>query len=197
MALWVEACVILLGYLIGSIPFGYIVAKKVKGIDIREHGSGNVGATNVKRVVGNKAGLTVLILDFLKAFAPVLALRLLIPGDGWLPVLTALAILVGHSRSIFIKFSGGKAAISGLGAYLALEPLGGIILAVFAFSLIKITRVVSIGSMTTALLSVVVMWFLHQNEPSYVTYAVISTLYVIYLHKANIMRLLQGSENRL
>jgi glycerol-3-phosphate acyltransferase PlsY len=187
---------LILAYLIGAIPTGYIVARRVAGIDIREHGSGNVGATNVGRVVGKKAGLAVLILDFFKGLLPVLAAVQIFGEDTFVPVAVAILVLVGHSRSVFIGFSGGKAAISGLGTILALSPVGGLILGVLAYTVIKLSRIVSVGSMTTAVATPLTLWLLGEPLPT-VLYGVAAAVLVIVLHRANIVRLFKGQENRL
>jgi acyl phosphate:glycerol-3-phosphate acyltransferase len=190
-------CSILGAYLIGSIPTAYWIAKQLKGIDIREHGSGNVGATNVGRVVGKKAGYTVLVLDFLKGLLPVLLVRFwLFPDHSYLHVAIALAILVGHSRSIFLGFSGGKSAISGLGTVIGMTPLAGLFVALVAALVIKTTRYVSVGSMTAGL-SAPVFASLLGYPLAYVLYAGMSGGFVILRHRANITRLIQGTENRL
>jgi acyl phosphate:glycerol-3-phosphate acyltransferase len=183
-------------YLLGSIPTGYLVARQVAGIDIREHGSGNTGATNVKRVVGNKAGLFVLICDFFKGLLPVLLSIYLYPEAYIVHILTALAAVVGHSKSIFLKFGGGKSAITGLGGIIGLAPLPGLILGAFAFTIIKITRIVSIGTMITAVVAPILLFVMDRPFP-YIIYTAVTGLYVIYLHRANIERLIKGTENRI
>ena len=118
-----------MAYLLGSIPTGYLVAKLLKGIDIREHGSGNTGATNVLRVVGKPAGISVLIIDLLKGVAAIMGTRWLYPLSqsnpsastlAWLVTLSGLLAILGHSRSIWLGFTGGKSAATGLGVILAL-----------------------------------------------------------------------------
>lgn len=184
------------GYLLGSIPTGYIVARQVAGIDIREHGSGNTGATNVKRVVGNKAGLFVLACDFFKGFLPVLLAKNLFPEAPFVHVLVALAAVVGHSKSIFLKFGGGKSAITGLGGIIGLAPLAGLVLAGIAFTVIFLSRIVSIGTMTAAVAAPVTMFVMGQPL-AYTLYTAVTGLYVIFLHRANIQRLIKGTENRI
>lgn len=183
-------------YLFGAIPTGYIVAKKLKGIDIREHGSGNTGATNVKRVVGNKAGLFVLIFDFFKGFLPVLIFPFLFPGQEWIRILVALMAMLGHSRSVFLKFTGGKSAITGLGCVLALEPVVGLLAGLLAFLLVKLTRLVSLATLSAALAAPLMM-LLFGSDMSHVIFAALGGLYVFYLHRGNIVRLIQGTENRI
>ena len=183
-------------YLLGAIPTGYIVAKQVAGIDIRDHGSGNTGATNVKRVVGNKAGLFVLVCDFFKGLIPVLLAKFLFPEAHYVHIFSALAPVIGHSKSIFLKFGGGKSAITGLGGIMALAPLPGLFLGVIAFTIIKITRLVSVGTMTAAAAGPLVLYLMNEPLP-YTGYTAITGLYVIYLHRANIERLIKGTENRI
>jgi glycerol-3-phosphate acyltransferase PlsY len=195
-----NALILLAAYLIGAMPTAYLTAKKLAGIDIREHGSKNAGATNVMRVVGKKAGFFVMGVDFCKGLLPVVVTRLLLPPEAplhdWIPVLVALMAILGHSKSVFLQFTGGKSAITGLGAFIGLEPLGGLILAVLAFVIIKLTRMVSVGSMTCALLAGLTMYLLGDPMP-YVWYGVVSGVVVIVLHRANIQRLLAGTENRI
>lgn len=202
----VVACLVA-AYLIGSLPTGYLVAKQLKGIDIRDHGSGNTGATNVMRVVSKKAGLFVLIVDFLKGFLPVFIFPLIAPELMVEPtpqhvepfrIALALCASLGHSKSIFLKFSGGKAAITTLGGMIGLEPLIGIALGFLAFLIIKITRMVSVGSIITSIAAPIAIFFL-SSDPTYshFYFALCGGLFVVYLHKANIQRLLQGTENRI
>ncbi len=198
--IWEATIYIIASYLIGSIPTGYIIAKKLKGIDIREHGSGNVGATNVKRVVGSKAGLATLILDCLKGFIPVsIAMAIFRPPvDPYqlVPVLSAIAVVLGHSKSIYIGFSGGKSVITSLGVFLALEPLAALISALVAISVIKMTRYVSLGSMIGAILLPTLVWVFHRPL-SHLIVTTLTGLYIIYLHRSNIKRLVQHQENQL
>ena len=199
--MWTAVLYILGAYLIGAIPFAYLVAKKLKGIDIREHGSGNVGATNVGRVVGKKAGLTVLTLDFLKGLLPVLGAKALFGTAAFdpyhmVPVLVAIAAIVGHSRSIFIGFSGGKSVITSLGTFIALQPIPALLSAVAAISLVKLTRYVSVGSMLGAVLMPLFIWLFH-GPTSYVIVTSLIALYIIYLHRSNIRRLMSHRENQI
>lgn len=186
----------LIAFVWGSCPTAYLVTKKLKGIDIREHGSGNAGATNVKRVVGNKAALFVLIFDFFKGFVPVVVAKILLPEALFLHVILALLPVLGHSKSMFLNFTGGKGAITGLGGVLALNPVAGILLGVFAFTVIKLTRIVSVGSMLTGVIAPVVFYFF-KSPMIYIIYTAVCSLYVIYLHRSNIKRLLAGEENKI
>lgn len=186
----------LLGYLIGSVPTAYLVVKKLTGQDIRQIGSGNVGATNVKRAAGFKPFLFVLICDFLKGTIPVIISKSLFPDLPWLHILVALATVLGHSKSIFLKFAGGKSAATGLGGFVGLDPVAGILLGVLAYVIMRVTRMVSVGSIAASVLAPVFLIVFKAPQP-YQIYAAIAGIYVIYLHKANIQRLLKGTENRI
>ena len=186
----------ILGYLIGAVPTAYLVVKKLTGQDIRQIGSGNVGATNVKRAAGFKPFLFVLLFDFLKGMAPVLVSKWLYPELAWLHVVVALMTVVGHSKSIYLKFAGGKSAATGLGGFVVMGWLAGVLLAIIAYLIMMSTRMVSVGSIAASVLSPIMLILFKQPLP-YVLYATVAGIYVIYLHKANIQRLLQGTENRI
>jgi glycerol-3-phosphate acyltransferase PlsY len=199
-----------LAYLLGSFPTGYLVARWVKGIDIRQYGSGGTGATNVLRTVGKEAAIAVLLIDLLKGMLSVLLAQLAFPyilvtfPDGvatpawqpWVVMLAGLMAIVGHSRSIWINFTGGKSAASGLGILLAMAwpvALG----AVVAFGItVGVSRIVSLGSMVAALTTIGLM-FATGQPLAYGVFAIIGGVYVISRHRNNIERLLAGTEPRL
>ena len=194
---------LLLAYLLGSMPTGFVLAKLLKGIDIREHGSGNTGATNVFRVMGKGPGITALVIDLLKGVAAVLLMKWLVASQyglvaapsvaDWLIVLSALLAVLGHSKSVWLGFSGGKSAATGLGVLLALAwPVGLGVAAVFGVFL-AITRTVSVGSIAAAL-SAGVFMALTGQPLSYILLAAAGGLYVVLRHKSNIERLLKGTE---
>jgi len=185
-----------LGYLIGSFPTAYLVVKQLTGQDIRTIGSGNVGATNVKRAAGFKPYLFVLLFDMCKGLVPVWLSTQLYPKAYFLHILVALATVIGHSKSIFLKFAGGKSAATGLGGMMGLAPVPALLLGVLAFTITKFTRFVSLGSITASLLAPVMLYLFGCPFP-YVGYAAVAGLYVIFLHRANIQRLLKGTENRI
>ncbi len=193
------ALVIAISYLIGSIPTGYIVVKLFTGQDIRTIGSGSTGATNVKRVMGKKWFFTVMILDALKGALPVIFAALfgsVFTNIGLLPVLAAIFVILGHSKSVFLNFTGGKSVASGVGTLLALDWQAGLII-VLTWSVVTwISRYVSLGSITAMALSPLIMWFLNA-PPAYIFYAFVAAVYVIYLHRENIKRLKQGTENKV
>lgn len=207
MAWAVGIFLLLLGYCLGAIPTGYLVARAVSGIDIRDYGSGNTGATNVFRVVGKGAGITVLIIDLLKGLLSVFIARwvlVAIYGEAaaWLSTLpwwmtgAGLLAIVGHSRSIWLNWTGGKSAATGLGVLLALYwPAGLGAVGIFALVL-GVSRIVSLGSITAAIAAAVLMAVLHQPLP-FVLLAIAGSFYVILRHRTNIQRLLAGTEPRL
>ncbi|MEM6448788.1 MAG: glycerol-3-phosphate 1-O-acyltransferase PlsY [Cyanobacteria bacterium P01_D01_bin.105] len=191
---------LLIAYLLGSFPTGFVIAKALKGIDIREHGSGNTGATNVFRVLGKGPGMMALVIDLLKGVAAVLMMRwVLLSGwvDGddsaWWLVIAALLAVLGHSKSVWLGFSGGKSAATGLGVLFALAwPVGLGVAAVFSVFL-AISRTVSVGSIAAAL-SAGVFMVMTRQPLAYVILAIACGLYVVIRHKSNIQRLLKGTE---
>ena len=192
------ALVLAASYLIGSIPTGYIIVKLFTGQDIRTVGSGSTGATNVKRVMGKKWFFVVMLLDALKGALPVV-LTALFGADfagGLLPVLAAICVILGHSKSVFLNFTGGKSVASGGGTLLALDWQAGLIIAAVWGVVTWVSRYVSLGSVVALALSPLIMWFLNA-PPAYIVYAVIAAIYVIYLHRENIKRLKEGTENKV
>lgn len=192
------ALVLAASYLIGSIPTGYIIVKLFTGQDIRTVGSGSTGATNVKRVMGKKWFFVVMLLDALKGALPVV-LTALFGADfagGLLPVLAAICVILGHSKSVFLNFTGGKSVASGVGTLLALDWQAGLIIAAVWGVVTWVSRYVSLGSVVALALSPLIMWFLNA-PPAYIVYAVIAAIYVIYLHRENIKRLMKGEENKV
>lgn len=190
---------IVIGYLIGSIPTGYLIVKWKTGQDIREVGSGSTGATNVKRVLGKKWFFIVMVLDAIKGAIPVLIAATFLPAYssyGLTPVLAAIAVLIGHSKSIFLKFSGGKSVASGVGTILALcFPVGVIVAAVWA-AVTYFSKYVSLGSIVAISISPALMSYFGQPQ-GYVHYCSIGALYIIWLHRENIKRLMKGEENKV
>lgn len=195
--------VLLIAYVIGSFPTGYLLVKVIKGIDIRQVGSGSTGATNVKRVLGMWAYILVMFVDALKGFLPVLAAKYvqtalnILPEYSILPVLVAVAVIIGHSKSVFLGFTGGKSVASGVGTLIGLSAPVGIITALTWVVITYFSRYVSLGSIIALLLSPVWMLVFHQPL-SYFIYCLIGGLYItFYLHRDNIKRLLAGNENKV
>ena len=197
---------LLSAYLLGSIPTGFLLAKALRGIDIREHGSGNTGATNVFRVMGKGAGTAALAIDLLKGVLAVALMRFLVASSGiggtipaqtaaWAYVLAAALAILGHSKSVWLGFTGGKSAATGLGVLLTLAwPVGLGVASVFGVAL-GISRTVSVGSIAAAVSAVIFMWLTGQPV-AYVCLAIAGGLYVVLRHRSNIMRLIEGTEPR-
>jgi len=186
-------------YLIGSIPTGYIIVKAFKNQDIREIGSGSTGATNVKRVMGKKWFFIVLLLDAFKGALPVVLAKILttsFANIGLLPVLAAIAVILGHSKSIFLKFTGGKSVASGVGTILALNWQVGLIIAAIWSVITYSSKYVSLGSIIALWCSPVLM-YLFKQPAAYIGYCLVGAVYITYLHRENIKRLIKGEENKV
>ena len=186
-------------YLIGSIPTGYLIVKSATGQDIRQVGSGSTGATNVKRVMGKKWFFIVLLLDALKGAIPVMIVNFvpyLHSNSGLTAVIAAACVLLGHSKSIYLGFTGGKSVASGVGTILALSPTVGLSIALIWAIITYASKYVSLGSIIALALSPILM-FLFNQPIAYVVYCAIGAVYVIYLHRENIKRLLAGTENKV
>lgn len=187
-----------IAYLIGSIPTGYLIVKSKTGQDIRTIGSGSTGATNVKRVLGKKWFFTVMILDAIKGAVPVLlATKIVGYGLGGIaPVFAAIAVLIGHSKPIFLGFKGGKSVASGVGTILALNWLVGLSIALIWGVITYATKYVSVGSMIALAISPILM-LVFGAPIAYTLYCALGAAYIIYLHRTNVQRLLQGTENKV
>jgi acyl phosphate:glycerol-3-phosphate acyltransferase len=195
-AAYVLGFVVLLvvAYLCGSIPFGVVIGKLFYGVDVRQHGSGNVGTTNVFRVLGKKAGIAVLICDMLKGYIPaVIGAWLFHP---WFAVFIAAAPVVGHMYSIFLKFKGGKGIATGAAVVAALVPVVFAVIIVVWVVLVLTTRYVSVASLTATTLVPVLTIVLGEPLP-YQIAGVLVTLVIWWAHRGNLKRLRAGQENRV
>ncbi len=183
----------LTGYLLGSIPFGIILAR-INKIDLRQHGSGNIGATNVARTLGKRAGVLTLIGDALKGVAAVSLADALLT-NSWHIASVGLCAFLGHLFSVFLKFKGGKGVATGLGVFLYLMPLATLTsMAVFGVTL-WLWRYVSVSSMIAAA-SIPALAYFYSIDPAYVSLASVVAVLVIFKHHQNISRLINGTENR-
>jgi acyl phosphate:glycerol-3-phosphate acyltransferase len=202
----VTLVVVLVGsYLLGSIPFGYVIGR-IAGVDIRRTGSGNVGATNVVRVLGKRYGYPVFVLDFLKGFGPVKISMLLATGPppDWnspelFGIVAAVSSIVGHSYPPWLKFKGGKGVATSAGALFALTAVGGLVGIAIWMAIFWLTRYVSVASVTAALvLPIVILVISRRNESAKAIFyfSVLAAAVVIWRHRSNLSRLMRGAEPR-
>lgn len=183
------AVLVLVAYLVGSIPTGLIIGKLCFHTDVRQYGSKNIGATNTYRVLGMKAALPVFLGDAGKGAIGVL---LFSPNPEWM-IVGGLCAMIGHNWSIFLGFSGGRGVATGLGVLIALSPIAALIcFAVWAI-IVKFTSYVSLGSIVAATLVPIVMYCLSEPLP-YIIFGAVAAVFVVFRHRENIMRLLQGKE---
>jgi len=188
---------LLLAYLAGGIPFGYLLVKVLSGRDVRTVGSGNIGATNVVRAAGRAAGLVTLALDIGKGwFAVWLAGRLTGGSPFWMSA-AALAVMAGHAFPVFLKFKGGKAVASCVGAFLCLTPLALAAVLIVWIVVVAVTRYVSLGSILAAATLPFAVWLILHPPWPVVAAAVLGGAFIIWRHKSNIERLRAGSEHAL
>jgi glycerol-3-phosphate acyltransferase PlsY len=203
--------VALLGYLMGAIPFALIISKRMAGVDISRKGSGNIGGTNVLRVLGFKAGATVMALDLAKAFIPVFVARFII-GDSVLHVgsfpinslvgqfLAAFAVMFGHNWSVFIKFRGGKGVAAYYGSWFAIWPVAALVGGVILIVTVLLSKYMSLGSILGAfgvLCLFMILTAANLFSPIYLIYSVVAAGLIVYQHRSNIGRLQSGTENRM
>ena len=182
-------------YLLGAIPFGYLFVRYTMGQDVRKLGSGNIGATNVHRTAGRKAGIVVLILDIAKGFLAVYIAAKLTGGESLGLALAALAVMAGHAFPVFLGFRGGKAVASFIGAFLYIAPLAlAAVLGIFVI-VVALTKYISLASILSALLFPLAVWLILHPDPTILVAASIAGLFIVYRHKANIVRLMQGKES--
>jgi acyl phosphate:glycerol-3-phosphate acyltransferase len=191
---------IVVAYLIGSVPTAYLMGRLLKGIDIREHGSGNVGATNVMRVLGTPAGISTLGIDVLKGYAVIawVAPAMCSSADYrpiWM-ILSAIAVIAGHNWMIFLGFTGGKGVATTGGAFLALAPAVTLsAVAVWAVT-VAFTRYVSLGSILAGI-SIPIFMRLYGQPRAYFWFSLFLTLALVAKHRGNIKRLIAGTERKL
>ncbi|MBC8135388.1 MAG: glycerol-3-phosphate 1-O-acyltransferase PlsY [Fibrella sp.] len=186
-------CVI--AFFCGAVPFGFLAGKR-KGVDLREHGSKNIGATNTLRVLGKKAGITVLILDAVKGLLPVLAATYLVPLPDIWRVAIGLSAVLGHIYSPFVRFKGGKGVATTLGVLIGLHPLIALLSFVAFFATVYLTRYVSLGSIIGAVTETVLFWVLPHEDLSLPLFGTLVAVFVIARHRANIGRLRAGTESK-
>ena len=207
----IDVVMAIIAYLIGSINFSVIISKKVAGFDVREKGSGNAGSTNMLRSVGKKAAAITLICDILKGVVSIsiaMILGNIVQGMNkeLLVQIAGIAVVIGHTFPIFFQFKGGKGVATSLGVLLMSNWQIGLICLVFALVLMILTRMVSLGSCGAAVLFPVLTLFINENYTvltegkkgtTYLVYSIILAVIVLFNHRSNIKRILNGTENRL
>lgn len=203
MGISISIGLLLVAYLLGSFPTGFLAAKLLKGIDIRDQGSGSIGATNVLRTLGKGPAIVVLLVDALKGALAIALANWIYPFTNneslplpWLVTLAGLFAVIGHSLPVWLKFKGGKSVATSLGILLAMSwQVGLATLGVFAF-VVAITRIVSISSISGAIAVSLFMILFKQPLP-YLIFAIAAGVYVIWRHRSNIQRVIAGTEPKV
>jgi glycerol-3-phosphate acyltransferase PlsY len=194
--------VVIIAYLIGSIPFGYLIVRARGGGDVRDTGSGGTGATNVSRRAGKAAGVLTLILDALKGAAAVLLTKWALneADAGWLIGAAAIAVIVGHVFPVWLRFRGGKGVATGAGVFLVLAPMAVLCAAVIFVGVVAFTKYVSLGSIMAAATIPFFIWLFYEPTVDFkplFTAAVAGALLIVFAHRGNISRLMGGTEPRI
>ena len=187
--------VVVIAYLLGSIPFGYLIVRRKIGADIRQTGSGGTGATNVSRRAGKAAGILTLLLDAAKGCAAVLIAKA-VSGDDWVIAAAAITALVGHIFPVWLKFRGGKGVATGVGIFSVLAPIALLCAGVIFIAIVVTTRYVSLGSIVSAVLIPVFVWFQSGLQPI-LTAAIMSAALIVFAHRGNIKRLASRTESQI
>jgi glycerol-3-phosphate acyltransferase PlsY len=189
-----SALLLVAAYLVGAFPSSYVVGKLARGIDLRQHGSGNLGATNAYRVLGWKAAIPVFILDIFKGWFPTFFFPRIDGSDAWQWALGyGAAAIIGHVFSIYVGFKGGKGVATGSGVFIALAPLAVLVATIVWGILLFATRTVSIASIAAAVVLPIAVWLMGAPLLLRALALALST-FVIYAHRANIKRLQRGDE---
>ena len=187
---------LLLAYLLGAIPFGYLLFRLRTGEDIRRYGSGNIGATNVARLLGRSAGILTLLLDAAKGYVAVwLAARLSGEHIG-ATCAAALAVMLGHAYPVFLRFRGGKSVATFIGAFTYLTPLAVLLAAILFVIVVAKTRYVSVGSISSSVTFPLAVWLMYFPPFVLVLTSILAALLIVWRHRENIHRLREGRENR-
>ncbi len=187
------AIYLLLAYFFGSIPTGYLVGKFTQGIDIRNYGSGNIGATNVLRTLGKKSAIFTLLGDFAKGYLPVILIRQKFPG--FFPFLVGIMLILGHTWTIFLRFRGGKGVATAAGVFLALFPLPTLSTVAIFILLVILTGYISVGSIGSALFLPLSIWFF-EHSFVWTSVTLLISFLIIFNHRTNLRRLIEGKENK-
>lgn len=195
MTILISLLLVVLAYLLGCIPTGLLIAK-ARGIDIRQQGSGNIGATNVLRSVGKLPALIVIIMDPLKGFLATLMAKAL-AMDIWMIALCALAVVLGHNFNVFLKFQGGKGIATSLGAYLAIDPLLTLYVLIIGLATIVLGRMVSLGSLVGVIAAPLIFLAQAKYEWPYFFLLLAFLVLAFVRHWSNVKKLMAGTERRI
>jgi glycerol-3-phosphate acyltransferase PlsY len=187
---------ILASYLMGAIPTSYLVSRAFANIDLRQHGSGNLGATNLYRVLGWKYAVPVALFDIAKGTIPVLVFAPQVSGSELYALACGVAAIIGHVFSVFVRFKGGKGVATAAGVMLGLTPLALALAAAVWGTVLLLTGYVSLASIAAAAVLPVAVYLLEHPAPEILGVAALIAAGVIFLHRRNIERLLKGTENR-
>lgn len=190
-----QIIVVIVAYLIGSIPFGYLIVRGKIGADIRETGSGGTGATNVSRRAGKVAGVLTLVLDALKGAAAVFIAARLTHSNSVIAA-SAIAVLIGHIFPMWLGFRGGKGVATGAGVFLVLAPAALLYAGFLFLAVVVLTRYVSLGSIVAAATIPLFVWVQNGPRPVLIA-AVLGALLIVFAHRGNIGRLAHGTEARI
>ncbi len=195
--------VVIIAYLLGSIPFGYLIVRKKLGDDIRQTGSGGTGATNVSRRAGKTAGVITLLLDALKGSLAVLIAKGLAPNADWLIAAAAIAVIAGHMFPVWLGFRGGKGVATAVGVFLILAPIALLCAGVLFVVIVSLTRYVSLGSIIAAATIPLFVWLQSMLvkpaadlEPLLIA-AIVGAVLIVFAHRGNIGRLARGTESKI
>jgi len=198
--------VVIVSYLLGSIPFGYLIVRKKVGADIRETGSGGTGATNVSRRAGKAAGIYTLVLDALKGAVAVVWAVVLVGSSShsaWIVTAAAIAVIVGHIFPVWLKFRGGKGVATGVGVFLMLAPIALVCAGILFLAIVLFTRYVSLGSIVAAATIPLFVWLQSvfvtpvADLRPLLTAAIVCAALIVFAHRGNIGRLTQGTESQI
>jgi glycerol-3-phosphate acyltransferase PlsY len=188
---------LIFSYLLGALPVGLLIGKGFRGIDVREHGSGNIGATNVWRTLGPVLGTLTFALDVAKGLIPVLLARHFYSGFVWLPVAAGILAIIGHNFSIFLGFQGGKGVATTLGVAFGLSWAAALIAFLVWGLVLLATRYISVSSLVATPIGAICLWGFNRWNWAYGLFALLATLFVVLKHRANIIRLRLHTEPRV
>jgi glycerol-3-phosphate acyltransferase PlsY len=190
-----ELSLVFIAYLIGSIPFGLLISRAVGRVDIRQHGSGNIGTANVLRIMGKRAAALTLVGDLLKGFLPVLA-ALLLGGSEFLVAGVGMAAVLGHNWSIYLRFTGGKGVATSFGVLVAMTPLPALFGLLVWIAVLLVFRYTSLAALTASVCIPAVI-FLSSGFGPYFVFSLVAALLIFIRHQDNIKRIFAGTEHRV